>query len=67
MEVEISKDTSEKINRVSKVLGIKEEDLIDRAILVYLDNISKYTELRQEMKDWDVLSDEALANFEKSL
>jgi len=67
MQIEIPKDTSIKINRASLILGIKEKELIDRAILLYLDNISKYLSLKQEMKEWDLLSDEALMNFEKSL
>ena len=48
-------------------MGIKKDELVDRAILLYLDNLSKYLELKQEMHDWDILSDEALLNFEKSL
>lgn len=67
MQIEIPKDTSEKIDNASKLLGIKKQNIIDRALLLYLDNISKYLDLKQEMKEWDVLSDEALSNFEKSL
>ena len=67
MQIELQKDTSRKIDDVSKVLGIKREKLIDRAILVYLDSIQKQIELKREMKEWDQLSDEALLNFEKSL
>ena len=63
----LSKDTLKKVNEASKLLGIKEQELIDRAVLLYLDNISKYLNLKQEMKEWDILSDEALINFEKSL
>ena len=59
--------TSTKVREVSKLLGIKKQELIDRAIIVYLDNISKYVDLRKEMKAWDNLSDEALFLFEKSL
>lgn len=64
MQIEIAKDTSKKINNISKLLGIKKNELIDKAILLYLDSISKYLDLKQEMKEWDILSDEALLNFE---
>jgi len=67
MQIEIPKDTSKKIDKASKLLGIKDKKLIDRAILLYLDNISKYLELKKEIGEWDYLSDEALINFEKSL
>mgnify|MGYP001562250754 FL=1 len=48
MEIEISKDTSKKVNRASKTLGMNEKELIDRAILVYLDSLRSYLELKDE-------------------
>ena len=65
--IEIPKDTSKKVDEASKILGIQKDKLIDRAILVYLDTISKYSNLKKEMAEWDLLSDEALINFEKLL
>jgi hypothetical protein len=67
MEVEISEDVSKKVNEASRILGIGEQEIVDRALLVYLDNMNKYLQLKKEMEAWDVLSDEALENFEKSL
>ena len=67
MQIEIQKDTSKKIEETARILGIKNKELIDRAILLYLDNINKFIELKQETKEWDVLSDDALINFEDSL
>ena len=67
MQIEIPKDTSKKVEKISKILGIEKKQLVDRAILLYLDNISKYLNLKEEFNEWDMLSDEALINFEKSL
>ena len=67
MQLEIQKEISKKLDYMAGLLGIKKEELIDRAILLYLDNIGKYLDLKQEMKEFDILSDEALMNFEKSL
>ena len=67
MQVEIAKDTSKKVDKVSKLLGIGESQLVESAILLYLDKISKYLNLKKEMNKWDSLSDKALMNFEKSL
>ena len=67
MEVEIAKDTSLKIRMVSEALGIEKEEVVDRALLLYLDNIGKYLNLKKEMEGWDALSDEAFYDFEKSL
>jgi hypothetical protein len=64
MQIGISKNISARLSKVSAILGIKQKELIDRAILVYIDNMTKYLELKQEMKAWDMLSDEALRNFE---
>ena len=67
MEVEISENTTKKIAEASLTLGIQKKELIRRAIIVYLDAISKDLSLRKEMAELDELSDEALYNFEKSL
>ena len=67
MEVEIEKETSDRIIEVSKELGIEKNKLVERAVLLYLDSISKYVEFKKEMDDWDVLSDQAFENFEKGL
>lgn len=67
MQIEISKDTSRKVDVASKSLGIRKKDLIDRALLIYLDMVQKEIELRKEFEAWEKLSDEDLINFEKSL
>ena len=67
MQIELPKETTRKLNKASKILGLKDKQIVDRAILVYLDNIEKYVGLKKEMKDWDALSDEALVSFEDAL
>lgn len=67
MQIELPKETSSKLLKASKALGIGNKELIDRAIIVYLDNITRYVELKEEMGEWDKLSDEALISFEESL
>ena len=59
MKIELSKETEKKLNKVSSVLGIGDKDVVNRAILFYLDTISKQLELKKEMDSWDMLSDEA--------
>ena len=65
MEIELSKDMIKKLSNVSLVLGVKNKDIINRALLFYLDTISKQLELKKEMIAWDKLSDEALLRFDK--
>lgn len=67
MQIQISKDINKKIKEASEILGLEEIEIVDRAILLYLDNIAKYLNLKKEFKEWDRLSDEALENFERVL
>ncbi len=64
MEIELSKEMEKKLNKVSLILGVKDRDVITRAILFYLDTVSKQLELKKEMASWDGLSDEALVKFD---
>lgn len=65
MEIELSRDTKSKLNKVSSILGVKDKDVVNKAILFYLDTISKQMELKKELSSWDELSDEALIKFDK--
>ncbi len=67
MQVEVPKEVSDKLTTASKLLGIEKRQLVDRALVVYLDSLSRYLDLKQEIKEWDALSDEALRSFERSL
>ncbi len=67
MDIELSADTGQKVEKVAQLFGINQQQVVDRALLLYLDNISKYLDLKQEITEWDMLSDEALMNFEQSL
>lgn len=67
MQLEITKGTSEKVTEASKQLGLEKKELVERAILVYLDQMNKQIQLKKEMNELDVLSDEALVNFEEAL
>lgn len=66
-EVVIPKDTLRRIGSASELLGVGKQELVDKALLLYLDNLSKFLDLKRELKEWDALSDEALKNFESSL
>ena len=65
MEIELSRDMKSRLSKVSSILGVKDKDLVNRAILFYMDTISKQVELKKEISAWDKLSDEALAKFDK--
>lgn len=67
MEVKISREINEKLKDASEKLGFNENEIVERAVLIYLDMIKKQIDLSKEFKDWDKLSDEAIVNFENSL
>lgn len=67
MQLEITKETSERVMIVSKELGMEKKEFVERALLLYLDQMNKYAQLKKEMNEWDILSDEVLTDFEETL
>ncbi len=67
MEVHISKNVEKLLSEASRRSGFNEEEFVERAVLFYADTIQKQLSLKKEFEQWDVLSDEALANFEVGL
>ena len=65
--VKLPQEMVEEVTKASEALGINKQELVGRALLLYLDTIGNYLNLKKEFKDWDALSDEAFLNFEKSL
>ena len=57
----LTKKTRTSIRDTSKVLGVEEKDILERASLFYLDVIKGELEFKRELDFWDYLSDEALA------
>ena len=64
MEIEILKDLDKKLSEISKELGLDKEEVVNRALLLYMDSINKMLLLKKEMNVWDKLSDGALEKFE---
>ena len=67
MQFEISKNMDRKIEEASKEMGIDKEEVINRAISLFLEDVRKMKDLEKEMKTWDKLHVEALSNFEREL
>ncbi len=56
-----------RLKKISAEADIREEYLVQKAILFYSDAIQSQVDLKNEINDWEVLSDEALSNFEEML
>lgn len=55
----ISKKNKYDLKIASKIMGVKEDALFERAITFYLHAIKDKISLKNEFDNWDVLSDEA--------
>ena len=58
---------SAQLRMASKRLGFKEPEIVKRAVLFYLATLERDRDIRDELSEWDSLSDEALLRFEDSL
>jgi hypothetical protein len=67
MQIHLHDQTLRRLQHAAQTTGFPEENLIQRAVLYYLDALQKQVELADEFQTWDVLSDEALTTFEASL
>jgi hypothetical protein len=55
----IEKNIQKGVREVSRQMGIKEKELVDRALLLYLESAKGILDLEREFRAWDMLSDEA--------
>lgn len=67
MYVQVSKEVDSRLKSISKTLGFDENQLVERAVLFYLDAIAKQVELKDEFSSWDKISDKDLTDFEERL
>ena len=67
MNINLTGAMDTQLKLASKRLGFKEQEIVQRALLFYLDSLEKEMDLKQELSEWDSLSDEALLRFENSL
>ncbi len=67
MGLKLSTEIMHRVEEASHLLGLQESELVNQAVLLYLDILSKNMDLKKELKAWEALSDEAWAGFEKSL
>ena len=57
--ITISKKNKYDLKIASKIMGIEEDTLFERAITFYLHTMKDKISLKNEFDSWDVLSDEA--------
>jgi len=65
--VEISSDMRKKLEETSKETELDEEEIMNKALTMYLDMVKQELSLEKEFSAWDKASDEALAATEEEL
>lgn len=67
MEVKLRGEVLHRVEEASNIFGIKQSELVNQAILLYLDALNKQMELKKELVAWNALSDEAWNVVDKQL
>lgn len=67
MSITIKKNTQKDLKKIAERMGIKEKELVDRALLLYLENAKKLLDLEKEFLAWDALSDEAFCQLSQKV
>ena len=64
--IQVEEKINKNFEKASKIIGVKKKELVDRALLFYLDSIRDMVDLKREFNAWDRLSDEAMRMTAKS-
>ena len=67
MQVELTKNLQHTIRNTSRLMGLNEQELINRALTLYLKSVEQIVSLNDELRAWDILSDEALIDAEQNI
>lgn len=67
MPLVVEKKIQRSLKEVSRQMGIGEKELVDRALLLYLESAKKILAVEKEFEAWDTLSDESLVKLVKRL
>lgn len=55
----LQKELNQEAEKVSREMGINKKELLERALILYLEGVKQQLGLFKEMEAWDKLSDEA--------
>lgn len=59
MNLVLASKINKRIKAASRTLGVEEREVVDRALLSYLDNVEGALAMKNEFAMWEKLSDEA--------
>ena len=59
----LDKKLQKQVKVASKKLGLNERDVINHAVSAYLGNIKEFTDLKNELHMWDLLSAQTMRKY----
>lgn len=65
MEVKLSNETNSDIETVSKEMGLSKEEIVARALKLYLSNLKEYLDLKEEIYTWEEAATEDFSSWNK--
>ncbi|MEK6862262.1 MAG: hypothetical protein AABY07_09945 [Nanoarchaeota archaeon] len=65
MEVKLSNETNSDIETASKEMGLSKEEIVVRALKLYLSNLKEYLDLKEEIYTWEEATTEDFSNWDK--
>ena len=65
--ITLDNDIQNDLEKASKLIGLDEQELVERAIVHYIHSMRDEIELSEEFKAWEQVSDEALLTMEREL
>ena len=66
MKVIVRKQLKKDMEWASRIMGLNEQELAQRALRFYLASIQQEVELESESRAWERISDEALLNMDRA-
>ena len=63
MEIDISNELSKNVGIAARKMGLSEEEVVARAVMIYLKNLKEYADLQREIDGWEEAGTEDADNF----
>ena len=55
------------MRNTSRLMGLDEQELVNRALTLYLKSVEQIVSLHDELRAWDIASDEAFRDTEQNI
>ena len=67
MQIQLTKNLQLTMRNTSRLMGLDEQELINRALTLYLKSVEQVVSLHDELRAWDIVSDEAFRDTEQNI